>query len=288
MSDLIGPHLSHLRAAGLSKATVNDREAVLRRLDAELPFGIDEASTEELQEWLGRDGWSTKTRETYWCHIVGFFRWALVAPRGLDWDPSEAMPRPKPRKRLPRPVTTDQLRHALDRLGHPWYLAVLLASAVGMRASEIANADREDFTEERVIIVGKGERSRSVPTDPRVWAEVRDRPGGRLITWNGEPVTGHWVSGTTSYQLKKIGMRGVTLHRFRHLFATILQREFRDLQLTADLLGHSSTETTVGYALLTDGTRRLGMQAVSAVLTSILGDHQPGSSRLVVVPGTPA
>lgn len=272
MSDLIARHLSYLRAAGYSPDTVSDREDVLRRLIVDLPHhNVDIASTEELQEWLGRKGWSTKTRETYWCHIVGFYRWATTGKvRCLDWNPTDDMPRPRPKRRLPRPVTADQLRHALAELDRPWFRVVLLAAAVGMRCGEIAAANRDDFTEERVLIIGKGERSRSVPTDPTVWNEVRDCPPGRLVTWDGQPVTGHWISATTSYRLKQIGLRGVTAHRFRHWFGTTLQREYRDLQLTADLLGHTSTQTTCGYAQLTDGHRRLGMQTVSAALAATL------------------
>ena len=268
MTDFIGPHLKHLKAAGRSKHTWEDREKILRRLDRELPRGLYKANTEELEEWLGRDEWSTKTKETYWTHTVGFFRWAVG--KYLDFDPTLDMLRPRPRRRLPRPVTAAQLRLALDQLDPLCARAVLLAAAVGMRASEIADAVRADFTEERVLIVGKGEKSRSVPTDPLVWAEVRDEPDGPLIRWHGHRVDGDWLSRHASARLSRIGLPAVTLHRFRHWFGTTLQREYRDLQLTADLMGHSSTATTCGYAQLTDGHRRLGMQAVSAALTATL------------------
>lgn len=276
MTDLIELHLRYLRAAAVSRNTIEDREHILRRLDRELPRGLAKANTEELQHWLGRNratatrnDWSTKTRETYWTHVVGFFRWAVGGhTQYLDWDPSADLRRPRSRPYLPRPVTDAQLRHALEQLGRPFGRAVLLAAGVGMRAAEIAYAQRVDFTEEWVLIVGKGERSRAVPTDPLVWAEVRDEPDGPLITWRGHRVTAEWVSHETGRQLRRIGLP--SLHKYRHWFGTTLQRGFRDLQLTADLMGHSSTVTTCGYAQLTDGHRRLGMQTVSAALTATL------------------
>lgn len=287
MTELIDLHLAYMRAAGMAKRTVEDREQVLRRLDRVLPRGLAKAATEELQCWLGQDGWTTKTRETYWTHVVGFFRWTVGGRiQYLDWDPTVDMPRPRPRRRLPRPVTDDQLRLALERLGRPFFRVVLFAAAEGMRASEIADVLRGDVTKDWVHIIGKGDKSRVVPTDPLVWAEVRDEPDGPLIRWRGRRVVGNWLSHETSRHLTRIGLPDVTLHRFRHWFGTTLQRGYRDLQLTADLMGHSSTVTTCGYAQLTDGHRRLGMQTVSAALTAtltpVIEDHQPGCSRLVV------
>ncbi len=282
MSDLIGPHLAHLRAAGMSPQTIRGRERVLRCLAQQLPHGLDLASTEELELWLGHEGWAPKTRETYWSHMVGFYRWATGGhTQRLDWNPAEDIRRPRAPGGLPRPVTDAQLRHALDELDRPWYRAVLLAAAVGMRASEVARADREDVTEERVLILGKGGKTRSVPTDPMVWAEVRD-DSGPLFLYRGHQLDGDTLSERTSRMLTKIGLADVTLHRFRHWFGTVVQREYRDLRVTQELMGHASPATTAGYAALTDGQRRTAVAALSDVLSSALrAEHQPDCGRLV-------
>src|SRR5882757_2179073 len=120
MSDLIAPHLASLRARGQSPMTVHDREGCLTRLARALPPRPDEtcaedrlyeASTEELEQWLGTEDWSTKTRETYWCHIVDFYRWAAKPGRNqrIDWDPSQDLRRPVPKPGRPRVATDDQL-----------------------------------------------------------------------------------------------------------------------------------------------------------------------------------
>lgn len=41
MSDLIEGHIAHIRAAGYSTVTITDREEVLRRVDRDLPYGLD-------------------------------------------------------------------------------------------------------------------------------------------------------------------------------------------------------------------------------------------------------
>ena len=299
MSDLIAPHLTALRARGLSPNTVHDREGLLRRLARDLPHGIDSASTEELEEWLGRQGWTTKTRETYWCHIVGFYRWATRGrTQRLDWDPSEDLIRPAPKPGKPRVATDDQLRQCLDRLAHPAHRvvrrSVVLAAGAGMRASEIAAADSEDFTEQRVLILGKGEKGRAVPLIPDVWKEVVGEPPGRLITNRGRPVDGFWITRTCAAALDRIGEPRLTIHWFRGAFATRLRRSGVDIAAISKLLGHTSVATTQRYLEMLDEDLELaiaklprlneaaGRRYASSAIDDVLnGRQEPASIRLL-------
>jgi len=246
MSELIYDHLAALRAEGASAATVRDRERLLRALDRELPKGVDEASTRELRTWLGREGINTKSRETYWCHMIGFYR-QVVRDGWMDWDPSAELRRPRPKKRLPRVASDDQLRRCLAELGHPVRRCVILAAGAGMRAGEIARADRQDFNEERVLILGKGEVGRAVPLLDDVWEEIGDCTDGPLVTHNGESVTANWVTRTCATAFDRMGEPRLTIHWFRGAFATRLRRMGVDTATIARLLGHSSVATTQIY-----------------------------------------
>jgi integrase/recombinase XerD len=259
-TSLIDTHLAFLRASGMSSKTVEDRETVLNRLNRELPDGLAAAGTDDLVIWLGQANWSANTRRTYWEHAAGFCQWYAIRSGGPN--PMAGLQRPKVHRGLPRPVTDEQLRHALDHAVQPWRTAVILAAWGGMRAGEIARAARADVTEDRTVIAGKGGRSRMVPTHPDVWLEVRDFPNGPLILWRDEPVTPHWLSRSCSQYLTQIGLSDVTLHRFRHWFGTRVQASYRDLRVTQELLGHASPDTTAGYAEVTDGQRRLAVNTL--------------------------
>ncbi len=284
MSDLIAPHLAALRAKGLSPRTVQDRENVLNRLDRRLPHGLDHASAEELATWLGNQSWCTKTRETYWCHIVGFYRWATRG-RGqrLDWDPSEDLDRPKPKKRLPRVAADAQLHHCLAALALPARRCVILAAGVGMRASEIASAIREDFTAERVIILGKGDKQRSVPLTPDVWAEIKDLPPGPVVVdSHGMPVDGHWVTRHCSAALSAIGERELTIHWFRGSFASRLRRRGVDAFVIARLLGHGSLGPTLRYIEMDNDDLTDAIASLPGLDQSVRKSaHEPAVTRLV-------
>lgn len=248
MTHFIDEHLAALRAESRSPKTIESREELLRRLDRDLPQGLDEATTRELQHWLGHPGWSTKTRETYWCHIVAYFRWATRGERPfLDYDPSADMARPRVGRHLPRVATDDQLIYALDHLARPALRAVILAAGVGMRACEVANAEREDFTQRRVAIHGKGDKMRTVPVTADVWEEIADSPPGPLMTSHGHAVGPDWVTAVVSKALTVIGQPRLTLHWFRGAYATRLRRSGVDTMAIARLLGHSSVATTQRY-----------------------------------------
>jgi len=278
MTELIDRHLAATRAAGLTPKTRAAREELLRRLDRELPRGIEEANEEELTEWLGRDGWATKTRETYWCHLVAFYRWASSGRSPvLDFDPSADMPRPRVGWHLPRVATDAQLAHALTTLARPALRAVILAAGLGMRASEVADAEREHITQERARILGKGDKGRAVPVPPDVWAEVADCAPGRLVTnYQGFPVNGSWVTNYLSRALTAIGEPRLTLHYFRGAYATRLRRAGVDTAVIARLLGHTSVATTQRYLDIGEADLALAV----AKLPPLPLQLEPGTSRL--------
>lgn len=273
MSDLIAHHIARCRQlvnlGNLSPITVRDREELLRRVDADLPLGLREATTEELQEWLSRPGWSPQTRATYYTHLIGFYR---DEADEIGWDPSAGLIRPKVPRGLPKPATEEEVRLALT-LAAPWDLYVMLAAYAGLRSSEVANLDRRNVTEALVTVhQGKGGKSRTVETHPELWRRIRLAPAGPIARLgSGRIMTGEQMSARVRYQLDRIGLPELTMHRFRHRFATILLRPKElggagaDLLTVSELMGHANPNTTKIYALITSEQRRLAIHALPAL-----------------------
>lgn len=250
MSDLIEAHLTRLRAQGRSPETIDDRQKLLRRLDRELPHGLEGASDEELEQFLGQPGWAAETRGTYFSHVVGFYRWATGGRKPhLDYDPSADIERPHVAKGIPRPLSDAEVNHALEHLAGQQLDAVILALGAGMRVGEVARARLEDVDQEGIRVFGKGGKSRVVPTCPEVRALIDAAPPGLLVPrqrggpWEPSPLS-HYISRS----LAAIGMRGVTLHRFRHTFATRLVRNKANIVAVQRLMGHENLATTQIYA----------------------------------------
>lgn len=264
MTDLIAQHLAHMRAGGSARTTITKRGELLRRVDRDLPFGIEGATVEELTGWLAGPGerrrgeWSQAAKHNYYHHIRGFFTWACNPDNPqLDWDPSAALTRPTVPDGEPRPVTDDELAAALAGSGEPWFLAILLAAYAGLRCCELARIRREHITEDDIMIRGKGGKSRRVPTTPVVWVEVKDLPRGPV----GPSDDAQWISRNALYHLQRIGL-DVSMHRFRSWYATNMLRGGTDLLTVSKLLGHASPKTTAVYCLISAEQRRAAVAAL--------------------------
>jgi integrase len=278
MTDLIERHLRRCRQAGFSPVTIRDREELLRRLDADLPLGVADATTEEIQDWLIQpnqrtgDPRSIKTLETYFDHVVGFYRDPAVA-EAIGWDPSAGLIRPKVPLRLPKPAKEDEVARALANLPRPYDLYFMLASHEGLRAAEITRLDRRDVTEELVTVdEGKGGKSRTVDTHPALWKRIRLVPPGPIaLLGSGRVMTPTQMSLRMSYRLSKIGLPHLTLHCGRHRFATMMLRPKElggagaDLLTVSILMGHSNPNTTKIYCLITSEQRRIAVHALPAL-----------------------
>lgn len=263
MTQLIDDHGRHLRSRGFAKTTVESRMYLLHRLDDELPMGLGQSTVEELENFLAQFD-DNQTQATYHGHIVGFFRWATDPKRPrIDYDPTAGLFRPKVPRGLPKPATNDHLRHALVALREPWRLYVKLAAYSGARCCEIVALDREDFTEESIRIVGKGGKTRVLRTHAVIWDAVRDLPPGpiarRVLT--GDRAEADYLSATMICQLRRAGLPGLSLHRFRHWHATTQLRPQKyggagaSIRTVQENLGHAQLSSTAVYTLVSDEER---------------------------------
>jgi integrase len=272
MSDLIGAYMARMRAAGYAVETLRVRGVVLARAAADLPHGLDNASDEEISEWLGRPALSRWTRYGYFEHLAGFYAWA-VARGHLDLNPMAELRRPRVPRGEPRPASEDQVAVGL-RLPRPYATAVELAAFNGLRCAEIAGLSTDDVTAEAIAVHRKGGRVQVLPTHPVVWEFVqclaRRRPGPVVPNRYGRHFSPAALSITLSQRLTAAGEPGLTLHRYRHRFATrlLMPRELggagADVRTVQELMGHASLASTQIYTQVTSRQRREAIAALSS------------------------
>jgi integrase len=269
MTNLIHRHLKHLKVGGRSPNTIYDRGRVLVRVDAELPWGVEDADGEEIADWFDGRKWSPATRACYWMHLCCFYDWAVAEPDGPTLNPMSRLIRPPAAHHLPDPVTDDELALAINRSPEqPYGLAAYLGSYAGLRCGEIAALQREDITEQRVFVRhGKGDRPRYVDTSPILWERVKDMPHGVLIRGKrGRPIGGRTLTQEQHRHWVSVDLPRVHLHRFRHWFATTLLVGGADIRSVQELMGHASLATTERYLKVVDKHRRAAVRLLPMVV----------------------
>jgi integrase/recombinase XerC/integrase/recombinase XerD len=193
----------------------------------------------------------------------------LVRTGRAGANPAELVSSPKGSEKLPRVLTTEQMRLLLERIPARTPLelrdrAMLeLAYSCGLRCEEIVNLDEGalDFETEQLRVLGKGSKERLLPVgEPAQRALRRYLEKGRraLIADPREPALFLSKSGrrlSNSDVTRRLGLwtreaalaAGVSPHALRHSFATHLLEGGADLRTIQELLGHASISTTQVY-----------------------------------------
>ena len=184
-----------------------------------------------------------------------------------DDDPSPALPRPAPRRPLPKILSHGEvealfaraeLEAESDRPAAVRLLALLeLLYGSGLRATELVALPLSAVPRDAPLltVTGKGSQQRMVPVSRRArqalsqWLAVRP-DGGRYLF----PSRGKHLSRIRLFQLVKdlaaragIDPAKVSPHVLRHAFATHLLEGGADLRVLQTLLGHADIATTQIY-----------------------------------------
>lgn len=187
------------------------------------------------------------------------------------------------------------LASAHDELELLWWV---LMSDAGMRVGEVRLLPFSQITDRSVRILGKGRKSRLVPLTSRILniKEEAMRRYGFDMLHNICPFSGRTVQRRFDTCLKRAGLEKHKLcpHSLRHTFATRLLVAGVDIHRVGVLLGHASTQTTVGYLhtnedSLRDARDRLealnrGIPPPAIGETRVDGDGGPGDTPKVKAP----
>ncbi len=272
---------------GLSSNTV---ESYARDLAGFAEFlaaqGISDFEAVDLgvvSQWLQSlhaRGLSPRSAARHLSALRGLMRF-LVREDAIERDPTRLAARARMGRRLPRPLSLEQVRSLLASpdeasprgLRDRAMLSLMYAS--GLRVSELIGLRLRDVDLQRGVLAayGKGGKRRLVPIAETALTQLRahlakasERPGPS-VDWvfhgrRGKPWTRQMVWKLVGRHARSAGLPGrVHPHRLRHSFATHLLAGGADLRTVQMLLGHSDIVTTeiythVGRATLQDEFRK--------------------------------
>ena len=249
------------RCAGTIEKYVRDVNAFALWLDGEAV--TKEAAVAWKEHLLGK-GYNPATINSMLAAVNQFFRFCgwedcRVKPLRLQKRLFRGKERELSRQEYQRLVETAQ-RLGQERLG----LLLETICATGLRVSEVRYITVEAAQQGRAEISLKGKiRTILIPSKLRKkllqFARRRKQASGEIfVTRSGRPLDRRQIWA----EMKALGKRaGVALskvhpHSLRHLFARTFYRACQDVAKLADVLGHSSIETTRIY-LISTGTEHL-------------------------------
>lgn len=273
---LLPEHLLHLRERNQSANSIRERRFTVLRCARWLGHPVADANRDELRawrRWLLTEGLAPRSQHNAIVHVSQFLAWLVREDHRPD-NPAATLARPKKiNDRLPRPISEAQLTRALAEAEQPIRVWLTLGAFCGLRCMEIAGLTREDVVDDDVAnlhlrVIGKGNKERLVPLPHIVLAELcaagMPVSGYLFSRMDGKPgpPSAMRVSERINDHLHTLGIRS-TAHALRHRFGTKLYAATRDPYLVAEVMGHTSVDTTRLYVQLNPQAAARSIEEIS-------------------------
>ena len=257
----------------LSSNTANSYKRDLLKLSSYMEsLGI--ASYSKITDDIGT-GWvgslfssnnNPRSIQRHLSSAKGFFKF-LKKNSIIESSPFELVNAPKTPQHLPDVLSPEDVEQLLslkpvDVLEIRDLAIVELMYSSGLRVSETANIDLNDFEEEMSFlrVLGKGSKTRIVPLGRYAinaiqnWINEREKYSEKskalFINLKGSRLSVRSIQLRLKRLALKQGLPPVHPHMLRHSFATHMLESSGDLRTIQELLGHSSLSTTQIYTKL--------------------------------------
>ena len=255
MDDLSREHVAWLeRQRVKSPNTIASRVRVLRSLPAAAT-----ATRADLEEWWeSRAHLAPGTRAVDLAHVRAFYRWMVTRDHRPD-DPSVLLEAPRPDNAVHRKIPNDEIKRLLRELPDDLARAVMLGAFAGLPVSESAALDWSHVdTADDVIVIrrSKGGKSRVVEVSPELIRMLGvDGAAGNVVTAGGEQYSAERLQRRLNRAMRSHGC-DFTSHDLRHRWGITGYRARGDLLALAEMMGHSSVNTTKIYAQAASESKR--------------------------------
>lgn len=240
---------------------------------------IDAADAAGFSEFLADEGLSRSSIARTLTAVRSFHRFC-TSEGWTQSSPARDLTLPKQDRRLPKPITIEQVTALIEAAGAqdppvgPRDAALIeLLYGTGARITEALSLDVDDVDTEggSVRLFGKGNKERIVPLGSYAVEAVsaylvRARPAlaqkGRgtprlFLNLLGRPLSRQSAWAVIQDAAARAGIEEhISPHTLRHSYATHLLSGGADIRVVQELLGHASVTTTQIYTAVTIETLR--------------------------------
>ena len=264
------------------------------------PFELIENATkldamEFLAEFQTKHQNQAKARSRKVSAIRSFYKYLTVSSGKLIENPMLNLETPKLKKTLPKYLTLEQALELLTHINTNFterdFCIITLFLNCGMRLSELCGINMSDIHDNRLRLLGKGNKERIVYLNNSCLNAINNylavlNSGEKIkrsdkekdalfLNKNGKRIGARRVEQIVEDCLKQAGLdgMGISPHKLRHTAATLLYQDAGvDIRVLKELLGHESLSTTEIY------THVSNKQIEDASKKSPLGNIKPKKS----------
>ncbi len=230
----------------------------------------------DFMSYLGRDrvrypqsreteyGLSPASRARKLATLRSLYKYLTIKTGKLAENPLDGFDSPKLRRSLPKYLTLEESQALLSSVGgrNPERDRCILTIFLncGLRISELVGLNLGDVSEDRLRVVGKGDRERVVYLNDAVidainaYLPLRKKYGTEttqalFVSERGERIARNTVHRLVKIHLGEAGLErdGYSAHKLRHTAATLMLRSGVDVRTLQELLGHEHLNTTEIY-----------------------------------------
>jgi site-specific recombinase XerD len=253
------------RVEGCSDKSLRYYESTLNNMLSGINKPVKHITTDDLRQYLDkyqRDGKAGKvTMDNIRRIFSSFFAW-LEEEDCILKSPVRRIHKVKTGTSVKETYTDEDLEVMRDNCETTRDLAMIdLLSSTGTRVGELVNLDRNDidFTNRECVVFGKGDKERKVYFDARTkihlqnYLDDRTDENPALFVTLQSPHNRLQISGI-EIRLRelgrRLGMEKVHPHKFRRTLATVAIDKGMPIEQVQQLLGHTSVDTTLQYAMV--------------------------------------
>ena len=210
--------------------------------------------------------------------VKSFYKYLTVRTKQLEENPVADLEYPKLRKSLPKYLTFEQsaaLLKAVSGVNEKRdYAILMLFLNCGIRRSELVGLNMTDVYEDRIRVVGKGNKERFVyfgsacrkaidaylpERQKKVLTDNRALFGSR----NGNRISTDAVHALVKKALLQAGLDATqfSAHKLRHTAATMMLSGGVDVKTVQEVLGHENLNTTQIYTHIENTELKIAAEA---------------------------
>lgn len=223
--------------------------------------------------------------------IKSFYKYLTVRTKQLTDNPVADLEYPKLRKSLPKYLTLEQSSSLLRSVSGPNekrdYAILMLFLNCGIRRSEMVGLNLTDVYEDRIRVVGKGNKERFVyfgtPCRKAIDAYLIER-NKKVLTdnralfgsRNGNRISTDAVHRLVKKALLQAGLDSTqfSAHKLRHTAATMMLSGGVDVKTVQEVLGHENLNTTQIYTHIENTELKIAAQANPLSKLDFSGDDE--------------